>query len=90
MPTVQNMTNNKCWRNSREKGNLLNCQQKGNLVTNSHLQNGVQVFLEMIMRMKLDYSITAYTKINSKSIKDLNKKTHIMKLLRKNTEHFLT
>ena len=53
----------------REKGNLLNCQQKGDLVTNSHLENGVQVFLEMRMRMKLDDSITEYTKITPNRLK---------------------
>ena len=39
-------------------------------------------FLSMKMRMKLDYNLTPYTKINCKKIKGLNKWTDSMELLR--------
>ena len=39
-------------------------------------------FLSIKMRMKFGCSLTSYTKINSKQIKDLNKRTDTMKLLR--------
>ena len=41
-------------------------------------------------RMKLDYSPIAYTKINSKWIKDLNIRAKIVKLLQENMGKFMT
>ena len=47
-------------------------------------------FLSMKMRTKLDYNLPPYTKINCKYIKDLNKRTDNVKLLKKKSEHTLT
>ena len=41
---------------SEKKRTLLHCQWKGKLVT-ATMENGVQVFKEMIMRMQLEYSL---------------------------------
>ena len=47
-------------------------------------------FLSMRMRVKLDHSLTPYTKVNCRWVKGLNKRTDTMKLLRKKAKktHF--
>jgi len=62
MAVSRNPANNKCWRGYRAKGTLL--QTLGMEIGSSHHGGHQTDSLAMKMRMKLDYSLTPYTKIN--------------------------
>ena len=85
MAIVQKLTNNKCWRQCGKKRTLPHLVKRQ--ICSSHYEEQCAGFLRNGHENEI--RILPNSK-NSKQIKDLNKRTDNMKLLREKAEHTLT